>query len=492
LASSATTLSRAKIGAVCGTGPIIFARKQCKPYIGARPAVATLSMVLAEKLERLPKSQVALTIDVSADETSKYFDKVIKDIAQQANIPGFRKGKVPRHVLLSHFGTNKIYGTVCEELFNEFVGKALKEMELKYVGQASIEGEIDQLIESFHPGKPFSFKIKIDVWPEAKFSGDYKGFQVQAEQEPFDESLVDKALEEIRKKNSTLVAAKAGTPADMDMAIVATMKGFYRNEDGSKGEALPQIADGDNVDITMEKGVYMEGFVEGLVGAKAGETRLVPVTFPANASRSELRNVKAIFEVEVKEVKERVIPELNDDFAKSVSEDQTMEAFRNNVRQRLNTESADLNDRYVKKAIEDKLVEMTEVEIPETLVQERTKNKFAQMMADFKSQGLDDAQVRSMITPENYDKYAKNARKNVERSLILSFAFEKLVSMEDIKPTQQEIDDQVMLAKSELKGDDIDEAKLLELVEAEIARDKALEFLKTHAKVTYVPKKQAE
>jgi len=443
---------------------------------------------------KLPDSQVGLTITADSDETTQVLDKIMKEFSKKATVPGFRKGKVPKQVLLSHIGKRNVYGSACEELFNISVGKALKESNVNFIGQAELDvDDVEKLIAEFHPGSPFSFGIKIDVWPETEIVGEYKGLEIEAEEEPFDERLIDEALVELQKKHSSTMLAGDGSVAELGKVLVASMSGYYAKEDGSKGEALPEIADGKSIEITMEHGLYMSGFVEGLVGVKVGDVKLVPVEFAANAPRAELRGVKALFEVSVEAIKDRILPDLDDEFAKLVSDEDTMDGLRSTIRARMDEESRKVTQNNVQKAIESQLMQIVQVQVPKTLIEERLQNKFATMMADFKGQGMDDAQVKAMITPENFEKYAKSARPNVVKQLRLSFAYSKIAEMEDLKANEQEIEDQIVIVKGELKGEEVDEDKLRETVEAEVTREKVLEFLKQNSNVKLIPKqKQVE
>ncbi|KAA8494899.1 Trigger factor [Porphyridium purpureum] len=464
--------------------------RRCRAVRAGKAVVmaAAASSALAEGVEQLPDSQVGIEVCVSAQETAAAFDKVMREMGGKAQIPGFRKGKVPKQVLLSHFGPKNVYGAACEEVFNTAVGKTLQEKKINYIGQAAIDGDVDAILDTFRPGEAFKFKIKIDVWPTASFSGEYKGMSVEAEEELFDEALVENALVELQKKNALPVIAPEGTKAAMGQVLVATMTGFFRNDDGSQGAELPEIADGKSIEVQMESGVYMPGLVEGIVGASIGETRLVPVDFPDNAPRAELRNIKALFKVDVEAIKNKVVPELDDEFAQQVSEEDTLEALKANIRERLGSEASALTKSNIQRALEDKLREITEVALPVTLVQERTKSKFASMMADWKDQGMPEEQVRALITPENFEKYAKKAGPNVEKQLALSFAFQKIAEIEGLKPSAGEVDDQITIVRGELKGQEVDEELLRENVEAELVREKVLDFLKDSATIKLVPK----
>lgn len=412
--------------------------------------------------------------------------QVVKDLQKRAAIPGFRAGKVPRKVVLSHFGKATVTASAVEEVIQHTVQQALSSLSVSAIGQAQLAEDVEEIVAKFQPDGPLSFAIKVDVWPEANLTGDYKGLTISAEETAFDETIVDEALEQARRREAFTVLSPADAVAEEGRVAVGSLVGFYRNADGSRGEPLPDIASGESVEIKLRSGQYMAGFVEGILGMKAGDVRDVPVEFPAESARPELRGVKAIFEVTVAALKDEVLPELNDDFAKAASEHSTLEELRADIRKRLGEEKDGANEAAVNKALEAALVDITEVTLPETLIEEQAKTKFATMMTDFKTKGnMSDEQIKSMITQESFAAYKKSAHKNIVKSLTSNLAISKIAQLEGLEAEPAEVEEQMALIKAEMKGKPLDdEASVRDKVVGQVLRQKVLKMLRESANVT--------
>lgn len=485
------------LGFVAGASTAPWMGRQLRTNaVCVRPSAAVMRprMGLSVKSAPLPKSQVSLEISVGKEECSAAWDSVVKELMKKSSISGFRKGRAPKQLIINRYGKETIAASACEEVIEKSIQKALKDTGINAIGQAQVddEGGVDTVIANYDPKSPLTFKVKIDVWPEATFTAPYDNLEVEAEEAPLDEALVDKALEDLRKKESFSVLAPEGSKASLGQLLAADLVGYYRNEDGSKGDKLPDIADGEAIEISMTEGQYMPGFVEGLIGVGAGEKKDVNVAFPETNPRPELAGVKAIFEVNVHAVKNVVLPELDDDFAKQVSEAKSLEEFRGTIRERLGTETEAAQERNINNAIDNCLAAIIEVDLPESLVENQVKNKFATMLSSFKDKGMSDNQVKAMVTKENFELYKGRSRGNVEKNLKVNFAVNKIAKEKELNIKEQEVEDQIALVRAELKGQEMDEAKIRDQVEAQLERDLVLKYLKESAKITLVAKKEEE
>eukprot|EP00178_Gracilaria_changii_P015868 TRINITY_DN445_c0_g2_i1.p1 TRINITY_DN445_c0_g2~~TRINITY_DN445_c0_g2_i1.p1 ORF type:complete len:539 (+),score=107.20 TRINITY_DN445_c0_g2_i1:4391-6007(+) len=460
----------------------------------AQFAPASLRMGLSIKTAQLPKSQVSLEISVGKEECSAAWDSIVKELSKKSQIQGFRKGTAPKQLVINQYGKDRVMASACEEVIEKSIQKALKDSGIHAIGQAEVDGDggIESVIASYDPQSPLTFKVKIDVWPEASFISSYENLEIEAEESAFDESLVEKALENLRQKEAFSVLAPEGTKAELGKLLVADLVGYYRNEDGSKGEKLPEIADGNSIEINMIEGKFMAGFVEGLIGAEVGETREVNVEFPVTNARPELAGVKAIFSVTIHAIKDVVLPELNDDFACQVSEEKSLEDFRKTIRDRLDTESEAAQEKNINTAIDNELAELVQVDLPESLVENQVKNKFATMLTSFKEKGMSDEQVKAMVTKENYELYKKRAQGNVEKSLRINFAVSRIAKDQNLEVDKKTVEDQMELVRAELKGEEMDEAKVRDQIEAQLERELVLAHIKKTAKISLVPKKAEE
>ncbi len=450
-------------------------------------------MGLSVKKETLPKSQVGLEISVEAEDCQAAWDSAIREISKKVTVDGFRKGKVPKKIIEAQYNPT-LRATACENLIEKSIQKALKEADLNAIGQAQFTADsaVEDMLMKFNPKSDFTFKVTVDVWPKTTFKESYDALKVEAEEVPFDDSLIDEAMEELRKKESFSVLAGEDATAELGKLCVIDLVGWYENEDGSKGDELPDIADGNSLEVTLEQGKFFPGFIEGILGAKVGELRTVNIQFPENTPRKELAGRKAIFDVTISGIKDIVLPEIDDIFVQRVSECLTVEELRQQIRERLDTESENAQNANINSAIEDRLAEIVDVELPETLIENQVQKNFANMMAGFQKNGMSSEQVKAMVTKENFELYKQRGKPRAEKSLRVNFAVSQVAKELGLELNPEEVEGQMSLARAEAKGEELDEAVLKDQIEGQLERDLVLKTLKETATITIVPKKEEE
>lgn len=250
----------------------------------------------ASTLEKLPESAVELTLKIPGSATKAAYDKACTDVSKQIQIPGFRKGaKIPPQVLEQNMsergGRNALKVEAINALLAKLIEPALKdEHGLEPIGQPNLSTPAEEVAKDYVPGEPIDLKVKCDVWPEIMWKEvegkdkPYLLLEGKYQRKPFNQEKMDKALNDLRERYATLEPAEAGNELKMGDACRVNMVGYMANDDGSKGEPLPNTASGDNVEIIMGTGRYMVGLVEGLVGASVGDERTVTVGFPQVSS----------------------------------------------------------------------------------------------------------------------------------------------------------------------------------------------------------------
>lgn len=247
-------------------------------------------------IERLPQSAVELTVTAPGKATKAAYDKACAEVSSQVEIPGFRKGsKIPPQILEQAIrqnsegkgGKHPIKAQAITALVNQLIEPTLKEHELDPIGQPSMVVPVEELVERFQPGEDLTIKVRCDVWPEIKWKESkdgqpvYKGLKGSYQRKPFNQAKMDKALSDLKERYATLEKIDdSNHHLQMGDACVVNMEGYLANEDDSKGEPLPNAASGDRVDVILGEGRYMEGLVEGLLGAKVGDTVQINVAFP--------------------------------------------------------------------------------------------------------------------------------------------------------------------------------------------------------------------
>ena len=443
-------------------------------------------------IERGANSTVNIKVQVSAEDTLAAFESAAKDFAKGVDIRGFRKGsKIPTQVVVAQIGAKAIKSKAIDDLHNMATARVNQMNEVQLIGEAMLEHGEDHWIQIFEPGKDFEFETTCDVWPEVKIVKNIEDLPTMTvEQEPVDTFKVEEALKGLQERYLTSADTPEGTEAEEGMVVVGSMNGFSVKPDGSKGQALPAVASGDDVEIVLETGKFMPGLVEGLVGMKAGETREIRVTFPEQISRNlgqELAGKPAIFEVACDAVKTRELPELNDAFAESIRPGLTYEALYKEVRDAVGEEGDRRNKDQRNLAIEKALTDLVEVEIPMTLIEQQAKDKYAEMMADQRAAGVDDEQLKKMITKEGFEKFVKVSAPGIITTLKSSLVLEQLGQKEGLVADPVDVEDQLNLARqrAEQNNEEFDEARMKGSIEATLSREAVLDFVASKCNIEY-------
>lgn len=229
--------------------------------------------------EKLPDSQVGLEIEIPATASKKVYENVVKKLTRTVNIPGFRRGKVPRAIVIQRLGQSYIKATAIEELIDDSIKAAVKQEELPIIGNFSLRSDMENLIQIFDPEAPLTIKVAADVFPEAEYEPEsYKKITAQAEEIEYSADAVDQWLKGEQEKRATLVPVEDRPAALGDLAIV-DYAAFQVAEDGQAGEAIAEVK-GSDFEVTLEDGRFVAGIVDGIVGMAVDETKLIPVTFP--------------------------------------------------------------------------------------------------------------------------------------------------------------------------------------------------------------------
>lgn len=261
-----------------------------------RPTVSSSSsssLLQASTLERLPESAVKVTITAPGSATKAAYDKACTELSKNISIPGFRKGaKIPPQVLEQAMagkgGRFALRAQAINSLLSELIEPALKdEHGLEPIGQPALETPAEEMAKDFEPGQDLELHVKCDVWPDVQWKEvegkekPYVGLTGTYERKPVDDTKFDKAMNDLKERYATTEPIDDDShELQMGDACVVDMDGYMATESGEKGDPLPNAASGDRVDVIMGEGRYMKGLVEGLVGAKVGESRTVTVTFP--------------------------------------------------------------------------------------------------------------------------------------------------------------------------------------------------------------------
>jgi len=431
--------------------------------------------------ENLPDSQVGLEIEVPADLSKQGYEKVLRDYMKSANIPGFRKGKVPRQILIQRIGTMQLKAAALEEIVQSVIEKAIKQEEIDALGNYQLQSNFEELMGTYKPGEPFTLSASVDVPPRVKLS-EYKGLSVQAEEIKPKEGRVDETLEGYRENLATLVPVEDRAAEEGDVAVVD----FIGKAENAEGE-VEAFEGGSAQDFQVEisEGKFIPGFVEGMVGMSLEEEKDVEVTFPEDYPQAELAGKPATFTITLKELKEKELPEVDDDFAEEVSEFETLEELRTSLEERYQKEAADATDANVDQALLNELVKHIEAEIPKTLIQREVDFIVTQTAMQLSRQGID---LSKFLTKDLVDNMRENAKPEAVERLNRTLALGEIAKQESLAITDEAVKARTEEMMAEVDDpSQVDPERLNQVVNEDLLKEKILGWLKENSNVELVP-----
>ena len=432
--------------------------------------------------EKLPESQIGLEIELSGETSRNTYEKVVRDLARSSNIPGFRKGKVPRPILMQRIGKQRIKGAVIEQLIQTGIKDAIKQESIDALGNYQLKSEFDDLIDSFQPGQPFIFSATVDVPPTLEL-GDYHNLSVKAEESVYEPQILEDYLEENRAKHADLVPIEDRPAAMGDVAILD-----FAGKITVEGEEPEEIEGGTATDfeVEMAEGKLIPGMIEGVVGMNPEETKEVSVTFPEDYPKEELAGKPAVFKITLKELKAKDLPDLDDDFAEDVSngEYETIAELRKSLEKQFLEKAENATKNNINNALIAALIEKADIELPDTLIQDEVTQVLTQNLMQLQQMGLD---VKQLVNSDTIPKMRENSRpeaiENLKKQLILA----EIATKEDLKPAEDAIVAKIKEIEAELSSNDIDYDKLRTMVEEDLTAENTFNWLRETAEVELVP-----
>ncbi|HBE19837.1 MAG TPA: trigger factor [Cyanobacteria bacterium UBA11149] len=430
--------------------------------------------------EKLPKSQIGLEIEIPAETTRKVYEQVVQNLTRSVNIPGFRKGKVPRQILLQRLGAQRIKESAVEDLVQNGIKDAIAQETIEALGNYKLISPFEALVSQFQPGEPITISASVDVPPEVKL-GDYSNISVKVEETTPDPDGVDKFLQERRVKLATLIPVES-RPAQMgDVATVDYQAVLVPEEEG---EAESPVGEANDFQIELEENAPIPNIVEGIVGMNPGETKEVPTSFPDDYGREDLAGKSAKFTITLKEIKEKELPELDDEFAEEISDMSTMAELRESLTKQFAEAAEKATTNSKEQAVLNALLEKVEIELPETLIDKEIQTMLTQTLMQMESYGLD---VRKILTPEMIPEMRERSRPDAIKRLKESFTLKQVAKEQSITVTPEEIQTKSKELMEQLAGQDVDPNRLEDFVKTDLLQEKALQWLAEHATIELVP-----
>lgn len=370
-----------------------------------------------------------LTFEIEKEKVKEGLEKAFNRVKKTLNVPGFRKGKVPRQVFNQMFGEESLYQDALNAVLPEAYAAAVAESAIKPVAQPEIN------VESMEKDSTWVLTAKVTVEPEVKL-GQYKDLEVKAQSTEVTDEEVDAEIKKLQEQQAELVL-KEDQPAAEGDTVVIDFEGKVDGVafDGGKGE---------NYSLELDSNTFIPGFEEQLVGHKAGETVEVEVTFPEEYHAEDLKGKDAVFETTIHEVKTKELPELDDEFAKDVDEEvDTLVELTAKTRERLEAQKEAAAKEAIQDEVIDKAVENAEIgEIPAAMIEEDVHRQMDQYLAGLQQQGIS-ADMYYKLTGSSEEDLHKQFENGAEKRVKTNLVLEAIVAAEDVKASEKEIDDEI-------------------------------------------------
>ena len=427
---------------------------------------------MSTTVEKISSNKVKLSFDIDAAQFDAAMDKAYIKVRGQVTIPGFRKGRAPRKMIENMYGGEGVfYDEAFELIFDEVYGPAIDENKLEVVDRPQVD------IQQIGTGKNLQFTCEVFVKPDVTL-GEYKGVEVKREHTLVTEDEVNAEIEKERNKQAAEVSVEDRAVAEGDTVNLD----YSGSVDGVK------FAGGTAEAQTLKIGshTFIPGFEEQMVGMNIGEEKDLEVTFPEEYHAKELAGKKAVFHVKVNSITETQLPALDDDFAKDISEFDTLDEYKADVRAKLEAQAAERDNNAFTNAVIEKVMENATVEIPEAMVERQIDSMVRNFEARLAQQGLKLADfIKYMGQDEKSfrNQYRDQAEKSVRANLVL----EAVENAENFEATEEEIDAEIAKFAGQV-GQDVENLKKnltegdREYFKADVIRDKAVKFLCDNAK----------
>ncbi len=425
------------------------------------------------RVEKIDNGEAFLEIEVSADKLEEGMEHAYRTVVKQVTVPGFRKGKVPRQLLEAYYGKEVLYQDAMEHVIPGVYDKAVKDLELKVMGQP----EFDFDIETIEEGKTFTLKAAVAIEPEVVL-GETDGLQINVPEFSVSDEMIENRLNDMRSSYAQMVEKTEAS--EMGDTVTINFEGFI---DGVPFEG----GTGEDYQLALGSNTFIPGFEEQLTGLKAGEEKDVQVSFPEDYQAEELAGQPAVFKVKVKNVQTKQIRELNDEFVQEVSECETVAELREDIRKNL-TEMKEANRKdTLRQAAVEKALETCQVVLAPSAIRSQATVMTQQLEQRLLSQGIPLEQYLE-ITNSSIEVLINSLMPEAEKQLKTNFMLEKLIDEKGIEIDDEELDIYIndMAEKMSMEVEEVRKniEGMTENIRYNLKMDKAVDYLVQHAVVT--------
>ena len=432
-----------------------------------------------KETKKIDTNRHQLEITVDGEKFSEAIAEAYKKNGKKINVPGFRKGKAPLHLIEKYYGSEIFFEDALNLLYNDLVEDAIKDSGLKVIND-----KMDFEMVSISKEDGVDFKVSVTTYPEIEI-GEYKGLKAEKTAVKVTPEEVEAEVNSMAERNARMVSVEDRAAQNGDTVII-DFEGFTDGVafDGGKAEGHA---------LTLGSGQFIPGFEDQIVGKNIGDEFDVNVTFPEDYGADDLAGKPAVFKVKLHEIKVRELPTVDDEFAKDVSEFDTLDELKADLEKKALERKTKAADEAVENALVQQIVDSIKGEIPEAMYE----NRLEQLTEDFayrlQSQGLN-LETYLKYTNSNIDEFKKSFRPQAEGQVKFRLALEKIVELENITPSDEELEAE--FAKlAEGYGVEVEKVKAVipaEEISKDVAVGKAIDLVKENAVITEVEEKKAE
>ena len=432
-----------------------------------------------KETKKIDANRYQLEITVDGEKFREAIREAYKKNGKKINVPGFRKGKAPLHIIETYYGSEIFFEDALNLLYNDLVEDAIKESGLKVIND-----KMDFDLVSISKEDGVDFKVSLTTYPEIEI-GEYKGLKAEKTAVKVDAAEVNAELNAMAERNARMVSVEDRAAKNGD-TVVIDFEGFTDGKafDGGKAEGHS---------LVLGSGQFIPGFEDQIVGKNIGDEFDVNVTFPEEYGAKELAGKEAVFKVKLHEIKVKELPAVDDEFAKDVSEFDTLKELKTDLKKKATERKKKAAEEATENALVQQIVDSIKGEIPEAMFENRLNQCVEDFAYRLQSQGLN-LETYLKYTNSNIDEFKKSFRPQAEAQVKYRLALEKIVELENIKPDDKEIEAEYeKLAKDYgVEADKVKNAIPAEEVAKDLAVGKAIDLIKENAVITEVEPKAQE
>ena len=424
------------------------------------------------KLEKLSQCKVKLEITCSKEEFNTALDQAIDEACKKVEVPGFRKGHLPRRIFISRFGEASVYEDAINNVMNATYPNALDEAKVVAVGYPKVDCNFDSLGRD----KEFVYTAEVEIWPDITL-GEYKGVEIEKEQVVVTEEDVTTYINQVLKNKAELVLVEDRPLQNNDTAVF-DFEGFVDGVAFEGGKA-------ENYSLKIGSGQFIPGFEDGMIGLNAGESRDVNVVFPENYGASDLAGKAAVFKVTLHEIKEEVLPELTDEFVSELEVEgvSTVEEYKANITDKLTSERTSASENKFVDDLLNKVCEDAIADIPESMIEQEVSSQVKRIEEQAKMYGMPVELLLQYSGMKDLEQFKEQAREYAKKKVLEEVVLDKVAKVENLVPSEEAIEEEYKALADSFHQEVAQVKKQIskENIVAFLTNKLAIDFLKNNA-----------